>query len=85
MQKTDLWLPRGKGVGEGLGERLGLVDEAIIQRTDKQGPTAQHRELHSVIKYNRKEYYKQKVYITEGNGTPLQYSCLENPRGGGTW
>jgi len=30
MQKTDLWLPRGKGVGEGLGERLGLVDEAII-------------------------------------------------------
>ena len=21
----------------------------------------------------------------EGNGTPLQYSCLENPTGGGTW
>ena len=21
----------------------------------------------------------------EGNGTPLQYSCLENPRDGGTW
>ena len=21
----------------------------------------------------------------EGNGTPLQYSCLENPRGGGAW
>ena len=21
----------------------------------------------------------------EGNGTPLQYSCLENPMGGGTW
>ena len=20
-----------------------------------------------------------------GNGTPLQYSCLENPMGGGTW
>ena len=25
------------------------------------------------------------VYIGEGNGTPLQYSCLENPRDGGTW
>ena len=26
------------------------------------------------------------VYIYgEGNGTPLQYSCLENPMGGGAW
>ena len=24
-------------------------------------------------------------YIAEGNGTPLQYSCLENPMGGGAW
>ena len=24
-------------------------------------------------------------YIGEGNGTPLQYSCLENPMGGGAW
>ena len=23
--------------------------------------------------------------IGEGNGNPLQYSCLENPRDGGTW
>ena len=21
----------------------------------------------------------------EGNGNPLRYSCLENPRGGGAW
>ena len=25
------------------------------------------------------------LYIREGNGTPLQYSCLENPMDGGTW
>ena len=25
------------------------------------------------------------VCSREGNGTPLQYSCLENPRDGGTW
>ena len=25
------------------------------------------------------------VYIGEGNGTPLQYSCLENPMDRGTW
>ena len=24
-------------------------------------------------------------YIGEGNGTPLQYSCLENPMEGGAW
>ena len=23
--------------------------------------------------------------IGEGNGNPLQYSCLENPRDGGAW
>ena len=25
------------------------------------------------------------VYFGEGNGTPLQYSCLENPMDGGAW
>ena len=25
------------------------------------------------------------IYYGEGNGTPLQYSCLENPMGGGAW
>ena len=25
------------------------------------------------------------IYIREGNDTPLQYSCLENPRDGGAW
>ena len=25
------------------------------------------------------------VYAGEGNGTPLQYSCLENPMDGGAW
>ena len=33
-------------------------------------------------------YYKFNVSVLshrEGNGTPLQYSCLENPRDGGAW
>ena len=25
------------------------------------------------------------LYTREGNGTPLQYSCLENPMDGGAW
>ena len=24
-------------------------------------------------------------FSREGNDTPLQYACLENPMGGGTW
>ena len=40
------------------------------------------------------QYWNQIDYILcnqrwrssiEGNGTPLQYSCLENPMGGGAW
>ena len=27
----------------------------------------------------------KRFYILEGNGTPLQYSCLENPMDGGDW
>ena len=26
-----------------------------------------------------------RLYIREGNGTPLQYSFLENPMDGGAW
>ena len=25
------------------------------------------------------------LFFGEGNGTPLQYSCLENPMDGGAW
>ena len=30
---------------------------------------------------------KSTIYnmVGEGNGTPLQYSCLENPMDGGAW
>ena len=28
---------------------------------------------------------KNAINDGEGNGTPLQYSCLENPMGGGAW
>ena len=36
-----------------------------------------------MITYDGLEYI---VYVIgEGNGTPLQYSCLENPMDGGAW
>ena len=30
-------------------------------------------------------YSSDLACIGEGNGNPLQYSCLENPRDGGAW
>ena len=30
-------------------------------------------------------YHTLAMHIGEGNGNPLQYSCLENPMGGGAW
>ena len=32
-----------------------------------------------------KIYMWELPYNREGNGTPLQYSCLENPMDGGAW
>ena len=29
--------------------------------------------------------FKLDHFLGEGNGTPLQYSCLENPMDGGAW
>ena len=40
------------------------------------------------LKILRSESFSLKVSqesIREGNGTPLQYSCLENPMDGGAW
>ena len=31
------------------------------------------------------DFYRFLWLYGEGNGTPLQYSCLENPMGGGAW
>ena len=36
-------------------------------------------------KTKRLEYGVTSICIGEGNGTPLQYSCLENPMDGGAW
>ena len=36
--------------------------------------------------YSFNHYLLNTQYVTgEGNGNPLQYSCLENPRDGGAW
>ena len=41
--------------------------------------------VHIYIHIHRHIYTYLEVCIREGNGTPLQYSCLENPMDGGAW
>ena len=38
-------------------------------------------------KWGQDIYYlpKPNISLREGNGNPLQYSCLENPMDGGAW
>ena len=41
---------------------------------------------HTVIKYILSPFNPHLILVLgEGNGTPLQYSCLGNPMGGGAW
>ena len=44
--------------------------------------------LNTYITWEASKYvilYFPKLCPAEGNGTPLQYSCLENPMDGGAW
>ena len=44
--------------------------------------------IQTIIKFSSIKNYEiitVQYKIGEGNGTPLQYSCLENPMDGGAW
>ena len=46
------------------------------------------RKIETTKKYINRGLFKFRILhtqIREGNGTPLQYSCLENPMDGGAW
>ena len=41
--------------------------------------------LYQLSHKETQEYWRGSLSLREGNGTPLQYSCLENPMDGGAW
>ena len=51
----------------------------FVKRTIHRERAKNHRDKPSIKKYQLPSYFR------EGNGTPLQYSCLENPMDGGAW
>ena len=60
-------------------EEPGGLQSMGLQRVRHDWPT---EHAHNACIYNM---YISYVQIGEGNGNPLQCSCLENPRDGGAW
>ena len=46
---------------------------------------SQSKDLFKILKSVQKIINNHKCDLVEGNGTPLQYFCLENPMDGGAW
>ena len=56
-----------------------------LPRTPSQGVVCVIRTLELLPALYRPVLVSSRVLFTEGNGTPLQYSRLENPMDGGAW
>ena len=66
------------------------IDDAIGQELIKYNPQASYDQLlvktsFTGTKSHRLFMYDLYLHSGEGNGTPLQYPCLENPMDGGAW
>ena len=68
---------------QGLGRE---ARAALLRvRTGPECPKGNLRELTWASKPDCGIDTTRKALTGEGNGTPLQYSCLENPMEGGAW
>ena len=56
---------------------VGKVSRSVIQATTACSLTT--------LQYQRVNHTSVMLVYGKGNGTPLQYSCLENPIDGGAW
>ena len=64
-----------------------MLQSMELQRIRHDLVTEQQQQQISIFsyRYNKKERKGKNIFLGEGNGTPLQYSCLENPMDGGAW
>ena len=69
-------------------KRLPTVQETRVQSLGWEDLLEKGMATHSSIlapRHLQKNVGAQRNITGEGNGTPLQYSCLENPMDGGAW
>ena len=68
-----------------MGKRRHNFEDFEIKRQERLGP----EETQGMPETEAPRSKVPRVYphprAGEGDGTPLQYSCLENPMGGGAW
>ena len=57
----------------------------ICSLKDVWGGSVLIKQMEPCIRVAAVVYKLSIIYIGEGNGTPLQYSCLESPMDGGAW
>ena len=67
------------------GETVETVADFILGASKITADGDCSREIKRHLLLGRKAMTNLDSIFGEGNGTPLQYSCLENPRDGGAW
>ena len=68
------------------GETVEIVADFILGASKITADGDCSREIKRCLLLGRKVMTNLDSIFGEGNGTPLQYSCLENPRdGGASW
>ena len=83
----------GRSPGEERGYPLQYSDlenspDCIVLGVAKSRTRLSHFHFHSILYCTIPYYtllYSTKLYYGEGNGNPLQCSCLENPMDRGAW
>ena len=67
-------------------ERSSTVGTILSNSTACYRQIIHERKTHSIWQTSLFSYFKlPQPESREGNGTPFQYSCLENPMDGGAW
>ena len=67
------------------GKSAGVGCHCLLQGKSEEGAFLVFLGLVPLIKPALQQTLKKYIPVGEGNGTPLQYSCLENPVDGGAW
>ena len=85
IQKTKIMASGPITSWEIDGETVEIVADFIFLGSKIAADGDWSREIKRRLLLGRKVMTNLDSIFREGNGTPLQYSCLENPMDGGAW
>ena len=85
IQKTKIMASGPNTSWEIDGETVKTVSDFILGGSKITADDDCSHEIKRRLLLRRKVMTNLDSIFGEGDGTPLQYSCLENPMGGGAW